>query len=267
MTRSAIKAWKSIHKRSEDYAEIRKGYAKVVIAEILKGLGPKKIDLCLDLGTGTGQIPEQLASHAKHIIGTDPEKNRIAESKIRFKDFNNIEFKIGSAEDIKLKRQSVDLVTAAQCFHYFDKKKFFIELQRILKPGGKVCVLWKYPSMQTWQSKAVLKIAKTAMEKFKIEFPLPRDMGTQLRSAPILEKLKDFDFERRSFVELSGKYHYSVHDWIQSVLWPMGAGTGQLPLEVSDYIANKLLIEIQKKHLKNGIFETFDHFLFQGYKA
>ena len=48
----------------------------------------------------------------------------------------------GSAEATGLSEHSVDFVTAAQAFHWFDKEAFKVECQRILKPRGNFMIIW-----------------------------------------------------------------------------------------------------------------------------
>ncbi|HEY3855005.1 MAG TPA: methyltransferase domain-containing protein [Verrucomicrobiae bacterium] len=48
----------------------------------------------------------------------------------------------GTAESITLKDHSVNLITAAQAFHWFDAAKARSEFVRILKPGGHVALIW-----------------------------------------------------------------------------------------------------------------------------
>ena len=51
-----------------------------------------------------------------------------------------MEYKYGIAEELPLPDQSCDLVTVAQALHWFDTEKFFKEVNRILKPGGRLAV-------------------------------------------------------------------------------------------------------------------------------
>jgi ubiquinone/menaquinone biosynthesis C-methylase UbiE len=48
----------------------------------------------------------------------------------------------GTAEATLLPESSVDLITAAQAFHWFDEEKFKSEAKRILRPNGKVAIIW-----------------------------------------------------------------------------------------------------------------------------
>ena len=57
-------------------------------------------------------------------------------------DFNNFSAVDGSAEKTNLSDKSVDFITVAQAFHWFDRQKTKYEFQRILKPNGKVILIW-----------------------------------------------------------------------------------------------------------------------------
>ncbi|MCD7872875.1 MAG: methyltransferase domain-containing protein, partial [Clostridiales bacterium] len=57
----------------------------------------------------------------------------------KFKNFISVN---AAAEDTGLENESVNFITAAQSFHWFDKKQFKSECRRILKPGGKIILLW-----------------------------------------------------------------------------------------------------------------------------
>lgn len=48
----------------------------------------------------------------------------------------------GSAENTNIEDNSIDYITVAQAFHWFDRERFKKECQRILKPEGKVILIW-----------------------------------------------------------------------------------------------------------------------------
>ena len=48
----------------------------------------------------------------------------------------------GTAEEIPLPDASVDAVTAAHAFHWFDYERALVEIRRVLRPGGGVGLIW-----------------------------------------------------------------------------------------------------------------------------
>jgi SAM-dependent methyltransferase len=49
---------------------------------------------------------------------------------------------VAGAEEIPLADASVDVVIAAQAFHWFDLDRALPEIARVLRPGGRICLLW-----------------------------------------------------------------------------------------------------------------------------
>ena len=95
-----------------------------------------------DIGSGTGIFSRQLLESGLHVIGVEPndDMRKMAEQSLkRYPRFQSIK---ATAENTTLKKNSVDLVTVAQAFHWFDKEAFKIECQRILKQKANVALVW-----------------------------------------------------------------------------------------------------------------------------
>jgi SAM-dependent methyltransferase len=95
-----------------------------------------------DIGSGTGIFSRLLLERNSFIYCVEPNSDmrQIAENDLMgFKQFVSID---APAENTGLADNSVDFVTTAQAFHWFDKQMFKTECQRILKPGGKVAIIW-----------------------------------------------------------------------------------------------------------------------------
>lgn len=100
----------------------------------------------VDLGCGTGQVTFPLAglNAADIVVGADPSEVMIEKCKKEAKA-PNLEFVVVKAEELSraFEAESVDLITAAECFHWFDHAKFFEEAYTVLKKGGTLAY-WMY---------------------------------------------------------------------------------------------------------------------------
>ncbi|KAI8375105.1 S-adenosyl-L-methionine-dependent methyltransferase [Choanephora cucurbitarum] len=87
-------------------------------------------ELAVDVGTGTGQVAVELSKTFKKVYGLDPLEEQVNHGLAR----DNIVYQVGSAEDLsRFQDHSVDMVTVATAFHWFDHSAFFREVKRVLK--------------------------------------------------------------------------------------------------------------------------------------
>ena len=122
---------------SEDYAKFRDIYPPVFYENIVsRGLCVKG-QRVLDLGTGTGVIPRNLYAYGAEWFGTDISPEQIEQARRLAEETGmKIDFRAASAEETDFPDESFDVITACQCFWYFDHAKVVPELARMLKPGG-----------------------------------------------------------------------------------------------------------------------------------
>ena len=100
-----------------------------------------------------GTVITPLAAYFDRAVGVDPspEMIKVAETVGGVtKSGKPIEYALSHAEDLDkveaIQHESVDLLTAATCAHWFDTERFWPVADRILKPGGTV-VLWTRASL------------------------------------------------------------------------------------------------------------------------
>jgi ubiquinone/menaquinone biosynthesis C-methylase UbiE len=93
----------------------------------------------LDLGAGTGKLTRQLVPLATSVVAVEPgdEMRRVFAAVLP-----DVELHAGSAESIPLPDASVDAITVAQAFHWFELETALAEMHRVLRPGGGFALLW-----------------------------------------------------------------------------------------------------------------------------
>lgn len=126
---------------SEDYAKYRDIYPDEFYKKIVDlgyCINGQKV---LDLGTGTGVLPRNMYKYGAKFVGADISENQIKYAEKLSKGMD-IEYIVSSAEDIDLPEKSFDVITACQCFMYFDKKTVLPKLHRLLKDNGHLLILF-----------------------------------------------------------------------------------------------------------------------------
>ncbi len=128
---------------SSDYAKYRDIYPDEFFERIVgEGLCVAGQDV-LDLGTGTGVLPRHMAKYGARFTGADVAENQIAEARRMSAELGlNIDYVVSPTETLGLPDASFDVVTACQCFFYFDLKTAVPNIHRMLKNGGSLLILY-----------------------------------------------------------------------------------------------------------------------------
>ena len=130
-------------KTSEDYAKYRDIYPDEFYKKIIdRGLcvSGQKV---LDIGTGTGVIPRNMYKYGADWVGRDISPEQIEQAKMLSKENNmNIDFDAVATENLDFPAETFDVITACQCFWYFDHEKVMPMLSKFLKKDGKLLFLY-----------------------------------------------------------------------------------------------------------------------------
>ena len=128
---------------SKEYAKYRDIYPDEFFKKIVdRGLclAGQKV---LDLGTGTGVLPRKMYRYGADWVGADISPEQIEQAKMLSKENNmDIGFLAASTEDIEFPDETFDVITACQCFWYFDHERVMPKLARLLKKDGKLLILY-----------------------------------------------------------------------------------------------------------------------------
>lgn len=128
-------------KTSSDYAKFRDIYPQEFYQKIIN------LGLCiagqsvLDIGTGTGVLPRNLYRYGAKWTAADISDNQIDMAKKLSKGMK-IVYRAVPAEDMDFPDSTFDVITACQCFGYFNHDVVMPKLFRMLKPGGSLLILW-----------------------------------------------------------------------------------------------------------------------------
>lgn len=128
--------------RVADYVRYRPGYPPEVTALLKRECGLVAGAAVADVGSGTGIFTAVLLGCGAEVWAVEPNEpmRRAAEGLLAENPrFHSV---AGRAEATSLPAGSVDLVTVAQAFHWFDLGATRAEFARILRPGGKAALVW-----------------------------------------------------------------------------------------------------------------------------
>ena len=120
---------------ADAYERGRPGYP----TEAVRWLVGNEPATVLELGAGTGKLTETLVELGHDVHACEPDEAMLA---VLRKKLPDIRSSASAAEQIPAPDGSFDVVVAAQCLHWFDLDRALPEINRVLKPGGRIAVVW-----------------------------------------------------------------------------------------------------------------------------
>lgn len=153
--------------KGEIYAKARPKYAEALFEYLKNVLNVPFDSVFADIGSGTGIFTEQLLDCWRKVYAVEPnaDMRRKAEKRLsRIEGFISVD---GSDADTKLPDGSVDFVTAAQAFLWFDAEAFGKECRRILRPGGKVMIIYNFRDPNAACTKALAELRHRYSPEFQ----------------------------------------------------------------------------------------------------
>lgn len=186
---------KSFENIGEEYDRFRPGFPDTVAEEII----PTRVACVLDLGAGTGKFTERLVSHADRVIAVEPS---VAMLDVLRAKLPEVEAIVAGAESIPLADASIDAVTVAQAFHWFDREPACAEIARVLVPRGVLGLLWNRADRScSWD-----------LACSRIVHPAYRSDDDELPPEPEPDELPGFTFSHHA--EIAWSEHINRADYL-----------------------------------------------------
>ena len=124
-----------------DYAKHRAGFPESFFERVATyGVGLSG-QVVVDVGTGTGTLARGFARGGCVVTGVDPAANMLEQAQqLSMAEGVVVDYRVATAEVTGLASESADVVSAGQCWHWFDGQAAARECYRVLRPGGKVVI-------------------------------------------------------------------------------------------------------------------------------
>lgn len=128
--------------KGQNYHANRPDYPEALLDFLYTDAGFGRESVIADIGGGTGIFSAQLAERGSRVICVEPNADMRGVAERVLSGFERVTVLNGDCENSGIADSSVDFITVAQAFHWFDSEKFRAESRRILKSGGQAVIIW-----------------------------------------------------------------------------------------------------------------------------
>ncbi|NGX09322.1 methyltransferase domain-containing protein [Mycobacteroides franklinii] len=132
----------------------------------------------LDLGAGTGKLTTRLVERGLNVVAVDPLAEML---EVLSKSLPDTPALLGTAEEIPLPDNSVDAVLVAQAWHWVDPERALPEVARVLRPGGRLGLVWNARDERLGWVADLSKIIGNENDPFNHAVSLPAPFTEQER--------------------------------------------------------------------------------------
>jgi ubiquinone/menaquinone biosynthesis C-methylase UbiE len=154
------------------YERARPGYPAEAVDWLVDTLELRPGRVLLDLAAGTGKLTRPLARAGARVIAVDPSEPMLAKLRATVP---GAKVHVATAEELPLADGSVDAVTVAQAFHWFDHDRALREVHRVLRPGGRFAIVWNRRDRED----PVQAFLDGVLEPHKRDTPRHREIDTR----------------------------------------------------------------------------------------
>jgi len=171
------------------YERGRPGYPDEAVRWLVGG-DPRDV---VDVGAGTGKLTRSLVALGHRVVAVEPLDEMRAELVAAVPVVRAL---AGSAEAIPVADASADVVTSAQAFHWFDHARALPEISRVLRPGGRLALVWNSrDDRDPWMARLSAIIGNETIEETDVVSVLDASnrFGPVERASFVFEQVLDRD--------------------------------------------------------------------------
>ncbi|MBR3766615.1 MAG: methyltransferase domain-containing protein [Clostridia bacterium] len=222
---------------ANEYTQSRPSYATEFIEILFDKYGFSASSFVADIGSGTGKFAKQLLDKGCNVVCVEPNADMRLVAEKELCEYPNFKSVAGSAENTMLPDSFVDFITTAQAFHWFDTKSFKTECSRIIKPGGKVFLIWNTRNNEALINQELHRVYSEYCPDFK---------GFSGGTKPHDDRIKDFFDNDYEYITFDNPLFFDREKFINRSL------TGSYSLKKGDCNFELYIKEIEK------IFDEFE---------
>lgn len=180
--------------RVADYVRYRPSYPAEVVELLKQNAGLQESAKVADIGSGTGIFSKLLLDAGTEVFAVEPNDDMRSAAETMLGGSSCFHSIGAPAEATGLNEQSVDLIVAAQAFHWFDRQRVRAEFTRLLKPGGSIALIW---NVRRTDSTAFLRDYETLLLTFAPDYAQVRHENVDADA--LAQFFVDGRFERHVF--------------------------------------------------------------------
>ncbi|WP_421120757.1 class I SAM-dependent methyltransferase [Aquihabitans daechungensis] len=174
------------------YEQGRPSYADDLVAWLVDRLGIAPGRAVVDLAAGTGKLTRLLAATGADLIAIEPVdamRDQLVQA------CPGVDALSGTAESIPLPDSSVDALTVAQAFHWFDPPVALAEIARVLRPGGVLGIAFnERDTREPWVADLSKLIRWDERQRWRVPYTVEVDWAEVIREhGPLFRAAERYD--------------------------------------------------------------------------
>lgn len=190
---------------ADDYTVGRPVYATDFIDSLYMQYGFDEHSIIADIGAGTGKFSKQLLDRGSTVYCVEPNEDMRNCAIKELEKYNKFHIINGTATDTKIGDNSVDFITTAQAFHWFDTLLFKKECKRIIHENGIIFLIWNMRDMSS-------DINQKSFEIFSKYCPKFKGFGGGIEQDDI--RIKQFFDNKYEYIEFDNPISYDINKFI-----------------------------------------------------